>query len=307
MDRAALATVRTIVAHEDCADGTASAILLHDALPACEVLFAEYGRSADALPVHEGMLFCDFSPPPARVAEYVAAGAIVLDHHRTARDVVARFGARGVYADEQADPGVSGAVLALREVWLPLCGDAPARAFAEAFATAAGARDTWQTHSPAWRDGCVQQATLTTFLQSHWLSIPLPMLERDWRARYAPIGEQVIARKRERLLSAIASGHRFTTARNGLRVLAMNLLGAASDAAEETDGSADIVVAFDVVEEAGAAIMRLSLRSHAGFDCGAFAQARGGGGHTRASGCAIPIAPTDPAPFALLERLFADA
>ncbi len=304
MDRAALAQVRTIVAHENCADGTASAILLHDALPHCEVIFADYGRDADRLPARDGMLFCDFSPPPERVDEFVAAKAIVLDHHRSAREVIARFGEWGIYADEEKDPGVSGATLAFREVWLPLRGDSAERGFAEAFATAAGARDTWHTASPSWQAGCVQQSVLTTFGQRYWLTIPLSTLATDWATRYVPMGEQVLSRKRARLVDTIRQGYRFTT-RRGLRVLAMNSLGSASDAAGEAD--VDLVIAFDIVVDEGHLRMRMSLRSHTGFDCAAFATAHGGGGHTRAAGCAIRVGPEDPQPYRLLERLLADS
>src|SRR5256885_13008647 len=79
VDRNLLAAVRTIVAHDECADGTASAILLHDALPGAEVVFADYGGAAGRPVAGPGLLFCDFSPPAARADEFVAAGAIVLD------------------------------------------------------------------------------------------------------------------------------------------------------------------------------------------------------------------------------------
>jgi nanoRNase/pAp phosphatase (c-di-AMP/oligoRNAs hydrolase) len=50
--------------------------------------------------------------------------------------------------------------------------------------------------------------------------------------------------------------------------------------------------------------MRFSTRSHTGFDCAAFAQARGGGGHTAAAGFAVALTPADPQPFAMVRRLF---
>jgi hypothetical protein len=180
MDPAALADVRVIVAHDECADGTASAILLHDALPGAEIVFCDYGAPARQLAARPGMLFCDFSPPAARADEFVAAGAMVLDHHRSARPVIERFGERGVFGDERADPGVSGAMLAYRHVWLALRAGAPEQPFAAWFAAAAGARDTWQTASPLWRDGCVQHALLTAFDNTFWLATPLAALARDW-------------------------------------------------------------------------------------------------------------------------------
>lgn len=122
-----LQAIKTVVSHENCADGLASAMIIKDVLPDAKVLFFQYGSpDLAALPAEAGMIFCDFSPPANRAQEFVDAGAIVLDHHKTAKDVVALFGALGVYADEKADPGVSGAVLAYREVWLPLIAKKPA-------------------------------------------------------------------------------------------------------------------------------------------------------------------------------------
>jgi len=303
MDLEALAAVRTIVTHDECADGTASAILLHDALPDAEIVFAEYGAAADRLAARPGMLFCDFSPPAARVEEFVAARAIVLDHHRSARGVVARFGARGAFGDETADPGVSGAVLAYRHVWQALRAGAPEQQFAEWFAAAAGARDTWQTTSPRWRDGCLQHAVLTAFDQRWWLATPLSALARDWADRYAWVGERLLAAERDRLERAIAAAYRFTTP-GGLRGIAIDGVGHASDAAELLASQVDVVIGFGFGEAAGAPVMHVSLRSHAGFDCAAFAQRFGGGGHTRAAGFAIALG--EHHPVQLIERLLDD-
>ncbi len=304
MDRAALAAVKTIVAHDGCADGTASAILLHDALPDAEVIFADYGSSAAKLVAAPGMLFCDFSPPPARVEEFLAARSIVLDHHRTAKPIVARFGDRGVFGDEVEDPGVSGAVLAYRHVWLPLRGTSPEHDFAEWFATAAGARDTWQTSSLVWHDGCVQHAVLHALRQAHWLDTGLTALAASWKVRYQWLGEELLAKERDRLERAIASAHRFTTP-SGVRAIAIHGLGFASDAAERLTGEVDVVIAYDLGDEAGTPVIRASLRSHTSFDCADFAERFGGGGHTRAAGFAMRL--DEPHPLQLLERVFADA
>ena len=121
-----LKALKVIVSHENCADGLASAMILKDVLPKAKVVFLQYGTPDHVnLVAEEGMIFCDFSPPPARAQEFVDVGAIVLDHHKTAKAVVALFGDLGVFADEKDDPGVSGAVLAYREVWLPLLTERP--------------------------------------------------------------------------------------------------------------------------------------------------------------------------------------
>ncbi len=301
MERAELEAVRTIVSHDSCADGIASALLLHDALPAAEIIFADYGTAID-LPVRPHMLFCDFSPPPARVDEFVAAGAIVLDHHRSARPIVDKFAARGVFGDEKLDPGVSGAVLAYREVWRVLGGGADP-VHAKWFAEAAGARDTWQTGSPLWRDGCVQHAVLLAFPQPFWMSLSFSRICAEWAERYAWVGEQLIAQRMDRVEHVLGQAHRFTT-RSGVRVVAIPGHSLASDLSERVTGEADLVVAFGFVVEQGRQMLRISLRSPNRFDCAAFAQQHGGGGHTNAAGFGIAMAPDDPQPYTLIERLF---
>ena len=108
-----LKAVKTIVAHEKCPDGIAAALILKDVLPEARVIFCQYSTPEhETLAAEPGMLFADFSPPKARVQEFVDKGAVVLDHHKTAKDIVAAFGDNGVFGDEIAEPGVSGAVLA---------------------------------------------------------------------------------------------------------------------------------------------------------------------------------------------------
>jgi hypothetical protein len=157
--------VRRIVSHKNCPDGIASAMILKDVLtPSAEVVLVQYGTSEhEELLCTEGMVFCDMSPPPARVHEFVAAGAIVLDHHKSAKQVVAAFGERGIFADEHADPGVSGAVLAFDHVWQPRQRYSRFRKSAleiRKFAQLAGVRDTWQTSDPRWREACAQAHAL---------------------------------------------------------------------------------------------------------------------------------------------------
>jgi hypothetical protein len=128
-----LKNVRKLIVHGPCADGRASALILRDALPEREILHVQYSTPEHkALVPEPGVLFCDFSPWVERVEgqmtaagrelaqRWVDAGAIVLDHHTGTADLVAMFGERGVFADVKTGPGVSGAMLAFREVWQPL-------------------------------------------------------------------------------------------------------------------------------------------------------------------------------------------
>jgi len=121
LDADKLQTIRTIVTHENCSDGLASAMILKSVLPGANVVFLSYNSAAHKeLSAIPGMIFCDFSPYVERVQEFIDAGAIVLDHHKYQKDVVEAFGANGVFADETTNPGVAGALLAYQEVWLPL-------------------------------------------------------------------------------------------------------------------------------------------------------------------------------------------
>lgn len=161
IDLARLRSVRIVVTHDNCPDGMASAILVADALRpyGAEFVFAQYGTQKYLeLPAKTGMLFVDIAPPEHRASQFLECGAIVLDHHKSARPVVERFVdvGLGAFADEERDIGVSGALLAYRHVWKPLRDrDVDDHAayrpgHAHAFAALAGVRDTWQRDDVRW-------------------------------------------------------------------------------------------------------------------------------------------------------------
>jgi hypothetical protein len=141
IDREKLKAVKTIIVHDNCADGLMSAILLKDAYSQVglhpEIRFVQYGTEAyKALKPEPNTLFCDFSPfipdveveasgakrkvpDPEKLQPWVESGTLILDHHKGAKAAVTSFGDNGVFGDEQTNPGVSGAVLAFQEVWQP--------------------------------------------------------------------------------------------------------------------------------------------------------------------------------------------
>jgi oligoribonuclease NrnB/cAMP/cGMP phosphodiesterase (DHH superfamily) len=300
-----LRTITTIVAHDSCADGTGSALLLKDALPDAEVVFVQHGTDAyKLLPATPGMLFCDITPPLDRVDEFLTAKALVLDHHRTARAVVDRFGADGVFADEAREPGVSGTVLAYRHVWKPLREEQSSpevRAWVERFAALTGIRDTWQTSDPRWRDACQQAYVM--FFQSNveWLNHSVSTLAACWAGTYEWIGRVLVERQAKGVLRSIASGVRLTSKR-GTKVLAFNSKSNTSDAAEVLGAEVDLIVGFGYEADEGTAKLIFSTRSHADFDCSALARRFGGGGHTKAAGFSI-LTPADEGPYRTIVRL----
>ena len=296
--------IKKIVTHDACADGIASAIILHDALPEAEIVFMQYNTPEHlALPPEPGLLFCDFSPVPDRAQEFVAVGAIVLDHHKYAQPVVAQFGTNGVFADEL---GVSGAVLAYRHVWCPLKGEARVAADEEQdlgmhwLASMAGVRDTWHQQSTFWFRACEVHEMLLFYPKKLWLDQePISVTEMAARLR---VGAIRVAHARELAATLAKGAYRFTTP-GDLRVAAFQGIGhSCSDASDLLD--ADLIIGWTYFVQADEPIMVLSCRARTDrFDAGAFCKAHGGGGHVKAAGCSVKVHDDDFNPFTFLQRL----
>lgn len=290
--------IRRIVTHDHCPDGTASAIILSRALSIDEppVTFLQHGTEAyEQLVAEEGMIFCDISPPAARVQEFVDAGAIVLDHHVTAKAVVERFGDRGVYRE---GPGISGAMLAYEEIYWELgklSGRAPlttADRLIETMACLAAVRDTWQTSHPDWKRACDQAALLMFFPNRWWieeggLEHLVCEFEEDNPFDLMEVGRISTQNHLDAVKRACDEAYRFTTAR-GTRVVVIASTSLTSDAAELLGNTADLVLGFRYTVEGNRTKFIVSTRSHSDFDCAGFCKANGGGGHARAAGCAMP-------------------
>lgn len=299
--------IKLLATHAGCPDGVASAILVKDALGIPVKFFTHNSKELAAFKPEPGILFCDFSPPAERAQEFVDAGAYVLDHHRTAKPVVELFGDRGVFADEQAEPGVCGAVLAYRHVWLPLMDKKPATCsassvrFAENFARLAGIRDTYQRHSPDWDEACAQAEVLRFFPFSHWEKLIDGGGRADdsvfsntaaWGLNLS-LGPVLIQRHKNAVQRALEGAERITQGSHKFCVFQGG--GLTTDAMEAVPEDVEAVIGFDYDSEK----LRLSMRSrtNSSFDCAALAKQNNGGGHTHAAGCHVPIPSTSPFRF----------
>jgi hypothetical protein len=305
-----LRAVKRIVTHVNCADGLVSALLCKDAFPEATVEFVQYTTEAHVnLAVTPNMLFADMSPPAERVQEFVAAGALVLDHHRTARAVVDAFGDDGIFGDENTQPGVCGATLCYEHVWkaiaaprhTPSTGD-----FVAQFARLAGVLDTWQRKDTQWHEAGIQHSTLMFFPSTFWMSKPLVDIAANW-PQYRWIGEIQVQKNEDRVSKATVEALRFKTAA-GTRVVCFEGVRLTSDAAERLDKEVDLVIGFSYRNDGGETPrLILSTRSHTTFDCAAFARANGGGGHTKAAGCSFPVEiETEVNPYLRVRRLIED-
>lgn len=291
-----LRSVRTIVTHAGCPDGIASAMILHNAIPDARIVFLRHGSpEMNGLTAEPGMLFCDICPPAARVAEFVAEGAIVLDHHGTARDVVAAFEDRGVFGDEKTEPGVCGAWLAYREVWAPLdegLVDSPATV--ERFATLAGIRDTWRRDDLRWDEACAQAAALRFYPVEDLLDLS----PEGWEDAMA-IGPTLMRNGALAVAAHIRDAMRLDV--HGQRVAIIPTVET-SDVMDALAEEVDIVAGFALRCDNGQARMVVSLRGR-GVDVSAIAKRYGGGGHTAAAGFTCDLTATTPHPWICVPNL----
>lgn len=289
-----------IISHDSCADGTASALILRDALPNAKVSLVQYGTEAyRALVPQEGQqyLFCDMTPSPEAADAFRKAGAVVLDHHYSTRDLVRSFGQFGVYADEKEDPGISGAMLAYETVWRPMARASKSedvQEFVRDFAELSGIYDTWQRQDERWKPA--QELVRILHFQSpmSWVNMGLSRVAEEWRGKYAWMGP-ILNDKAEKSAARTFKGAERITTGSGMRIIVANIIGGGVNSIVELAGQgADLVVGFGYEMQSSKRSMVCSLRSHTGYDCSALARRYGGGGHKAASGFSVAAKGVDP-------------
>jgi hypothetical protein len=285
-----LRAVRRCIVHDNCSDGMAAAVLLRDALPPdVEISFVQYNtHEHDHLEAVPGLLFCDFSPPPTRVEEFRAVGALVLDHHRSAQSLVQVMGAGGVFADE---PGVSGATLAYRHVWQPIHGGINLildRA-AEQLARLIGVRDTWQTQSADWAAARQLHEVLRFYDWDYWQQ---PFYRHDWSALQR-LGAHLVQRHERHVQQTQAGALRYASTRGTSVLIVQGVSAVISDLAESVGSAYDVVVGFSYFVKADQPQIVFSCRAHGDFDVGALCTHHGGGGHTHSAAFSKPVQVVD--------------
>lgn len=295
--------INHIVVHSD-ADGVAAALIIKDCHPSAKVSVMQYDSPEHKnLPAEPGMIFADFSPYKERVGEFVEVGAIVLDHHQ--KKPIEAFGDLGVFGENAKTE--AGAWLAYREVWLPLAQQGEydpvhfrdKKAVIEELAKLASIRDTWKTDNPLWKRACEVSEALAFW--PHHSSVHTPM--SGWN-KLLEVGPLLFERKLAKARQCIDGGWRFTTTK-GTRCMVFVGILQVSDAAEILDQEVDLLLAYTTYVQEGGPVLRVSIRSHTGWDCAAFAQTfPGGGGHKESAGFITPIdTDTDPNAYAMIRQL----
>ncbi len=279
--------IRKLVTHDNCADGLASALVTRFFHPSVKVEFVQYGTPRHRnLPVEDGLVFCDMSPPRARAPEFVEAGAYCLDHHASVRDIVESFGDRGIFGDEVTEPGVSGAVLAYRHL-----GGWDNRDVGR-FAHLVGLRDTWQTEHELWSEALDLHALLMGLPRDWWLESALHEagVIVVWALNYAEdLGRALRVRRDQEVVDIAASSLCSLVDETGCGwAVFPDPSDYVSDVAERArDRGFSCCCGFYHKVAGGERSIVYSMRSDGSVDVGALARALGGGGHTRAAGFSV--------------------
>lgn len=294
--------VKRVIVHKNCPDGLASAMILHHALPSARIEFVQYGEERNSLQPSEGILFCDMSPPENRVQEFINAKAVVLDHHEGQQNIVELFKKNGSFGYE---PGVSGAVLAYKEIWIPIMGNKFEDNHCdliERFATMVGIVDTWQRHDPNWEEAQSTCCALMFYGPDFFFNCRqtnLPILFQD----ELEVGRLIYKKRQKRCIQIIENSMIYIMQPG---IFEAGIFEDSSDDKIISDVSdtmrqdprmknIDICVGFSMIISEAKPNWRYSLRSvNEKINVNLIAKASGGGGHAKAAGMVSTIGLDDP-------------
>lgn len=294
-----LREIKTLVTHQYCHDGVASALLVKDVVPNIEVIWLTPGSlEHKTLSPRPNCLWCDIVPHPSSAEDWVAVEPIVLDHHVGNASTTALFGDNSVFLSQD---GVCGATLAFQYVWKHLA-DEGKRANQrereiEGLIKLVGIKDTNLTSDKGWKDSSYLQQALT-FYNFEELSKGFPSIYEEMK-----VGKLLLEKETESVKKAVAESYRFS--HQGKNVICFMGTRLSSDVANLVDQQYDIVVGCGLHPHRNNQISyRFSIRSHSGFDCAKFTAFFGGGGHKEAAGMSIIDGMASSNPFAKFENLF---
>lgn len=284
-----------IYAHANCADGLASAIIAKAALINAEVVFVSHHKELvlDVRPA----LFVDFCPPAKQADDFLANGSVVLDHHRSAREVVSRFESinQGVFADEEKDRGVSGAMLVYQHVYM-----GENEIFQE-MAHLIGLSDTYQINNARYLDGVKLSLALRTIPSSIWLNTKLnkesfELFKKIGAATYD--NDQDDLKRLASKVIVIEEGNVKVAIIDSMKVTGiLKLLPAGVDAI--------IGFHYDVDSDKQSVQLQLSVRSKSKerFHAANFCKLFGGGGHDHAAGCSLDVSYSTKNPYSQIQNV----
>lgn len=153
-----LRKVTRVVYHSNCADGLSSALICKAALEFIDNVDVEYvpityGIDLESLDIRPGTLFVDMCPAKINADKWVEVNPIVLDHHESAKPIVAKF-VNGIFGDSN----YSGAMLAFEHVLSTVRNELHITKEIfdtwQNFATLCMIYDTWKSTHKDWLPAC---------------------------------------------------------------------------------------------------------------------------------------------------------
>lgn len=283
-----LISIQSVYFHGSCADGIIAREILKTNASTKIKYIPYYFDELKTIP--EKALFIDCSPKPHQVEECLKRGCLIADHHDTFKDSFMKF--NDVYPNAmmfgENEKAESGAVLAYR-LFKKMKGYVANEELSDV-ADLIGISDTWHTEHKDF-EFSRKLAKYVTFFGNDFSESLQILLDPEGIALINAMGAVF---QRESIKHAKSALSFFAGSRQ-LKVFFINDLNI-SDAAEilRNDKGADLVVGWKVQTDAnphgnGDPITVFTLRSNDRFDCRTFAQAHGGGGHTRAAGFSMPF------------------
>jgi hypothetical protein len=318
-----LRAVKKVIVHGNCTDGLASAMIIQDRLPDVDLVFLQHSDDEYLdFPAEPNLLFCDIAPPEKRYQEFITADSLVLDHHKGSENIIRAFEENAVFGDEKLHPGVSGALLAFREVWLALApegellrgpGETESRGNrVQHVAEMIGIRDTWQRLDPRWEEALLWHQTLSFYPKEQWLGSQhfhvgnnrskwfLSFTTEQWQDRF-DVGRMLLEKNSQAVQRCIKNAYRFES--KGNRVYVFDGARCTSDVAEALDGQAEMILGFGYTFDEGKPQLRVSCRAHSHLNVAEFSKRYGGGGHTKAASFLFAQEPDGPNPYTQIEKL----
>ncbi len=304
-----LSKINRVIVHGHCHDGMAAAIILYDALGIEPEFILHSTEEYQELQTTKGMLFCDIAPPEDRFKEFVEAGARVLDHHIGVKHIIDEFGENAIFADEKEEPGISGAMLAFRSVWVKSVDDIDPLKYLilSRLAILAGVKDTWQIDSTRWYESGCQECMLTFYSWDHWKA-KIDSGDWDFSKEYE-VGQMIYDDRMSKVESLADKAFTFEDA--GYKVAVFNDPDRYTSEVSEVlrNRGINVIAGFHYTKRPSDEnpMVCFAIRTDGSIDAADLARTiPGGGGHTKAAGFSEIIDLKEINAFAAFMDIFED-
>lgn len=302
-----LKQVRIIITHADCVDGIASAIIIADAIKAKHIQLYVGSQQHLELEPEPGMLFCDCSPK-TKTKRFLEAGAMVFDHHESAKEITQQFVEKGLGYYGETNNGIAGAKIAYQLIWFPLMSPFIDWTISKSnnlqkLAELASIRDTWQKNNPLWEEANILGSTLRFYPFKYWMDKVSSEKAGEFSKDELLVGKISYEKYLKQINKVADTAFHTIWADKKISVFSANGHFTSDVSELLRKRGQNITVGFSFNIENNIPKVCYSVRSDESFDCAQFCKHFGGGGHIRAAGFSVPVYAIDQNPFGLIIKL----